>query len=122
MIKAILKKIFPARVLKDTFLILNKFRIKTFDRFFFPERIFQKKDYLIYEETNPFLGNNVFTKDFTEDIQRKLELWVDPAWCQEQYLLHYKGSAYIDPDYGWAITGRHELIFPSLGFSQGSLC
>jgi hypothetical protein len=118
MIKSTLKKIFPAKLLKDAFLAVNKLKIKTWDKIFFPEKVIDKKEFLIQQQKNPFLDCKVPIGHFESIIQKKLLLWRDPHWTQDQYLLHYKKEAYIEPDYGWAVTPNNELIYSSLGFSR----
>ena len=118
MIKFILKKIFPIKILKNAFLVFNKIKIKTLDKIFFPEKIIPKEKFLILEETNPFLDHQVPVNHLKGEVANKLHLWLDPAWTQDQYFLYYKDAAFIEPDYGWAITKDHYLIYPSLGFSR----
>ena len=118
MIKAILKRIFPIKILKNAFLIFNKIKIKTWDKLFFPEKFIPRENYLILEETNPFLNYQVPTGHLKQAVVDKLHLWLDPAWTQDQYLLYLKEAAFIEPAYGWAITTDHRLIYPSLGFSR----
>jgi hypothetical protein len=102
MIKSILKKIF----------------LKTWDKLFFPEKFIPRKDFLILEETNPFLNYQVPTHHLKQEVVNKLHLWLDPAWTQDQYFLYVRETGFIEPDYGWAITTDHRLIYPSLGFSR----
>ena len=118
MVKSILKKIFPIKILKNAFLVFNKIKIRTWDKLFFPEKFIPKEKFLIYEETNPFLNHRVPTHHLEQEAVEKLHLWLDPAWTQDQYFLYYKEVAFIEPDYGWAITSDHRLIYPSLGFSR----
>ena len=118
MIKSILKKIFPIKILKDAFLVFNKLKIKTWDRLFFPEKLIAKDQFLVLEETNPFLDHQVPTQSLSKETQAKLQLWLDPSWTQDQYFLFYKEPALIEPAYGWAITSTHQLIYASLGFAR----
>lgn len=117
MIKRILKKIIPIKILKSTFLILNGIKINTWDKFFFPEKRIPSNKFLIKEETNPFRVSQVPTKHFRNEIQEKLKLWLDPKWTQDQYFLYFEDKGWIDPLYGWAITESH-LLYASLGFSR----
>lgn len=118
MVKSFLKKIFPIKVLKNAFLIYNRVKAQTVDKFFFPEKRITKDDYLLYSETNPFLGNNVPVSHFSPKIRNLLDLWLDKTWTQDEYILQYKESGLLDPDYGWAMSLNHELVYPSLGFSR----
>jgi hypothetical protein len=118
MLKSILKKIIPVKLLRDAFLVFNKIKIKTLDKWFFPEQFIPKEKFYIHEETNPFLDSRVQTGGFSKKIQEKLALWKDHNWTQDQYLLHYKEPAYIEPRYGWATTSQQKLIYASLGFSR----
>lgn len=120
MVKAILKKIFPRIFLKELFLVFNKIKINTIDRILFPEKIIPDEKFLIKEESNPFLEKKVSISSFPVEAQKKLKLWIDPAWRQDQYFLHFKESALLEPYMGWAVTSRHQLIYPSLGFSRAS--
>jgi hypothetical protein len=118
MIKAILKKIIPVKIRKNAFLFFNVVKIKTVDKFFFREKRILPKEFLIWEEKNPFLECSVPTSHFPERIKEKLQLWTDPAWKQDKYFLYYKTTALIEPETGWAITSDHRLIYASLGFSR----
>lgn len=118
MIKSFLKQIFPIKVLKNAFLFYNRIKAKTVDRFFYPEKRITQNDFLFYGEKNPFLENNVPVSHFSQEIQQLLTLWLDKNWTQDEYILEFKESGLIDPDYGWAMTRNHELIYPSLGFSR----
>ncbi len=116
--KRILKKIFPTILLKDAFLIFNRIKIQTWDKIFFPEKIIPFDQFLINEEKNPFLENDIPIFHFPQEAQNKLAIWLDPNWKQDQYFLHYKESAFLEPRTGWAVTGANKLIYPSLGFSR----
>jgi len=118
MIKSISKKIFPRTLLKEVFLVLNKLKISTWDKFFFKERDIPKEQFLIYEELNPFMSYNVPTAHFSKEVQNKLRLWLDPDWHQDQYFLYLKESAFLEPFQGWAVTTSKQLIYYSLGFSR----
>ena len=118
MIKSILKKTFPIKILKNAFLVFNKIKIKTWDRLFFPEKLIAKNHFLILEQANPFLDHQVPTQSLSKETKAKLHLWVDPSWTQDQYFLFYKEPALIEPSCGWAITSTHHLIYASLGFAR----
>lgn len=118
MIKSILKGIFPRTFLKEVFLILNKLKINSWDKFFFPEKFIATEVFLAKEEINPFLSNKVITSGLSKEAQKKLGIWLDQEWNQDQYFLHYKDPAFLEPKSGWAITSDHRLIYPSLGFSR----
>ena len=120
MIKTILKTIFPRTIRKDIFLIYNKIKNKTWDKLFFPEKFINNTSFQTKEQTNPFLENKVPVAKYSQKIQSKLQIWLNSGWTQDQYLLHYKQAAYIEPRCGWAITANHCLIYPSLGFSKAS--
>lgn len=118
MVKSILKKIIPVKILKNAFLTINQIKIATLDKFLFPEQIILPQEFLVREEKNPFLELAIPTSQFEEKIRKKFLLWMDPSWKQDQYFLYYKNAALIDPETGWAITSDHCLIYASLGFSR----
>jgi hypothetical protein len=118
MIKSLLKIVFPRPVLKNAFLVLNKIKIRTIDRIFFPPLKLDPKDFMIYREVNPFLLMNVDQSTFSTDVRERLKIWTDPKWSQDEYLLVFAGGGYIDPSVGWAVTRDNKLVYPSLGFSH----
>ena len=118
MIKSILKRIFPITFLKKAFLVLNRLKIGTWDKVFFREKFIPNKEFLVYEEVNPFLAYKVAVDNLSQEIQNNLKLWLDPSWRLDQYILHFKESAFLEPHHGWAITLNNRLIYPSLGFSR----
>lgn len=112
----ILKSIFPVLYLKRVFLYYNKFKIKTWDRFFYPK--FLVKDYNEHKLKNPFLELEVNIDEFSEQVKDKLKIWRNTEWTQDQYLFFFKNPGFIDPKTGWALTDNCELIYPSLGFAS----
>jgi hypothetical protein len=118
MVKSIIKQIFPRPLLKQIFLVLNKAKIRTWDKVFFKENFITKEQFLINEESNLFLSYGVPIGKFSKEVQNKLQLWLNPGWCVDQYLLHFNESAFLEPRQGWAVTTSHRLVYNSLGFSR----
>lgn len=114
---SILKQIFPRIYLKRAFLIYNVCKINTWDRIFFKREGLENQSYH-FEEKNPFLELNIDVSKFDHSIRQKLEIWIDPDWKQDQYLLTYRKPGYLDPLTGWAISFTKRLIYPSLGFAS----
>lgn len=118
LIRPILKSIFPEIFLKKCFLVYNKIKTRSWDRAFFPEEPIQRESFAILEKTNPFLDKHISLDKFPQRVQKRLQLWTDPQWSQDQYLLHYRKEGFIEPGTGWALTSSKHLIYPSLGFSR----
>lgn len=118
--KSFLKKSFSHAFLKQSFLFYNHLKIKTWDKFFYPELSLQTHDFVVLKEKNPFLEVSVNTNQLPVEVQKGLRLWKDPNWMQDQYLLKYNKEAFIEPKVGWSFTPNRQLIYPSLGFSRAS--
>ncbi|HMG93395.1 MAG TPA: glycosyltransferase family 61 protein [Chryseolinea sp.] len=114
----ILKAIFPRVFLKNSFLTYNKLKIRTWDRVFFKAQSIGQHEFESFEEKNPFLELQIDIGSFPKLVQQGLKLWTDPNWKQDQYLIVYRGPAYIEPKVGWGVTQSRRLIYPSLGFSR----
>jgi hypothetical protein len=117
--KALLKKIFPILWLRNAALWVNTLKIKTLDRFLYAEYIPEAKEILLYEKKNPFLDANIDISMFTPDIREGFARWQDPAWTQDQYIVEIEDKPVsIDPQRGWGIVGKNQLIYFSLGFAH----
>ncbi len=116
--KVLLKKIFPILWLRNAALWVNTFKIKTLDRFLYAEYTPEPKEILLYEKKNPFLDANIDIGMFAPHIQEGFARWQDPTWTQDQYIVEIKDKPVsIDPQRGWGIAGKNQLIYFSLGFA-----
>lgn len=113
--KPLLKLIFPRLFLKRAFLVYNTMKAATWDRLFFRLQKLDERDYLLYRKTNPFRDLSIDTEKFDHRIKKKLAIWEDPQWFQEEYILDYKYPGLIEPRVGWALAPGNKLIGPSLG-------
>ncbi len=118
--KSILKLMFSRAVLKKAFLIYVTFKAKTWDKLVYSEEKIPAKDFQIYQWRNPFIEAEVDTSALDSDAQAKLSIWKDPDWKQDQYLLRYRKGGYIEPRFGWGLSLKNKLIYPSLGFSHAT--
>lgn len=117
--KALLKKIFPILWLRNTALWVNTLKIKTLDRFLYAEYIPEEKEILLHEEKNPFLEANIDISMFSPNIQAGFSRWQNPTWTQDQYIVEIKDKTVsIEPERGWGIVDKNQLIYFSLGFSR----
>lgn len=116
-VKKVLKLIMPIKFLKRTFLLYNRLKSKTIDLVLFPRKEISLDSFMIYEEKNPFLELGFEPEHFSPEVEKKLQLWFDPAWTQDQYILDYQEPGWIEPSVGWAMTLDNKLIYASLGFS-----
>jgi hypothetical protein len=116
-LRQIAKKLFPAVLLKEAFLVYNKIKISTLDKLLFPEYEIQPKEFLIYRKGHPFREAGV-TLDEMEDgeVKAYMKDWND--WTQEEFILLFEKPCVIEPDCGWAVVGRSSLIYYSLGVSR----
>ena len=89
------------------------------DKLLFPEWKVESSEFLICRTGFPFRENNVSTDDLPQggakDYMRK---WYD--WTQEEYILFFETPCVIEPDQGWAIVGRNNLLYYSLGLSRST--
>jgi len=115
MIKKILKILFPIVWLKKFYLFYNRIKIKTLDRIFFPEFIIKDAEFLIKRDIKVYDRLEINENVLDDDIRRGLQLW--HGWTQDEYLLHFRHKTLIEPDYGWAVSGK-KLVYSSLGFSR----
>jgi len=116
--KSVLKKILPRVLLKKLFLYYNTVRIKTIDRVLFPALEISDESFLVKHEKNPFLELKIPTERYADEVQRRLTIWTDPMWTQDEYLFLYNDNGYIEPAGGWGVSKNRQLIYPSLGFSR----
>ncbi len=116
--KRLLKALFPRMVLKRVFLYYNRIKDKTWDGVFYRRHVVPKNFFLDRQEKNPFLEVGIDTHSFGEEIHNKFNLWNDPSWMQDQYLVYYKRTGFIDPATGWGVSENKELIYSSLGFAN----
>jgi len=116
-LKAILKKFLPAPLLKKAFLIYNTVRIRTVDRLLFPEYHVPESKFLLYRKGYPFKEENITLDDLPAgEVKRYMEDWY--TWSQEEFILEFNQSCWIEPDCGWAIVSPHRLLYYSLGVSR----
>jgi hypothetical protein len=116
-LRQIAKKIFPAVLLKQAFLIYNKFRISTFDKILFPEHRIQAEEFLLYRKGYPFRETGISLDAMKEGrIKQYMQDWND--WTQEEFILLFETPCVIEPNYGWAVVGRSRLVYYSLGVSR----
>ena len=118
MIKSLLKAVFPHPLLKRAFLVANRIKINTIDRILFPPLAISTQEYLIYREVNPFLMLAIDQSVFSSEVRKRLDIWTNPNWTQDEYLLKFDRGGYLDPKVGWGVTRNRRLIYPSLGFSK----
>lgn len=117
-VKIILKGLFPILFLKRAFLLYNSIKANTVDRLLFPQKEINPSDFLVHDKKNPFLELALDLSRLDTTIRRKLEIWSNPSWVQDQYLLVYNEAGYIEPASGWGVSLNKQLIYPSLGFSS----
>lgn len=115
--KRLLKKMFPLVLLRQVQLELNKLRIKTIDKWRFPEQPFQPDDFVIRRDELPFQLYSIETIHLDARLRQQFE-HKNRSWTQDEYLLIYEQPCIIEPDYGWALSAENRLIYPSLGFSR----
>ena len=116
-VKNVLKKLLPLVLLRQVQLEVNKLRIKTVDRWRFPEQPFQQDDFIIRRHEYPFRIYSVETVHLEPRLRQQFEQ-DNRNWTQDEYLLIYKQPCIIEPRYGWALSPENKMIYPSLGFSQ----
>ena len=116
-IKRLLKKLFPLVLLRQIQLQLNKLRIKTIDKWRFPEQSFQPDAFVIRRDEFPFQFYSVETAHLDFRLRQQFEQ-DNHHWTQDEYLLIYERPCIIEPCYGWALSSENKLIYPSLGFSR----
>ncbi|SDY11203.1 glycosyltransferase family 61 protein [Hymenobacter psychrophilus] len=115
-VKELLKKAFPLVLLRNVQLEVNKLRIKTIDKWLFPEQPFQQKDFTIRHDAYPFRLHPVPASHLDERLQQQIA--DNYNWTQDEYLLIYEDPCIIEPQFGWALSQQNKLIYPSLGFSR----
>ena len=116
-IKNILKGLFPLVLLRKVQLEVNKLRIKTIDKWRFPEQSFQPDAFVIRRDEFPFQFYSVETAHLDFRLRQQFEQ-DNHHWTQDEYLLIYERPCIIEPCYGWALSSENKLIYPSLGFSR----
>lgn len=117
MIKQILKRIVPIALLKQGFLVYNKIRIRTIDKFLYPEYKVPRQAFTIYREDFPFRVNRTDISLLSHRAEYPyMKAWMD--WTLDEYLLEFKTDCWIEPKYGWAIVPPNKLIYESLAFSR----
>ncbi len=116
-LKKILKAVFPVVLLKQLFLIYNKFRISTIDKVLFPEYYVAKEEFQLYRLGYPFRENDIDVSDISDEtVCSYMNKWYD--WTQEEFILKFNITCLIEPDHGWAIVDRRRLLYFSLGISR----
>ena len=115
-IKNLLKKVFPPVLLTRMHLDYNRFRINTFDKLIFPEKLFKDGDFVTRRDDYPFRSVQVRKEHLEKHLRHQILEW--EKWMQDEYLLIYNQPCIIEPHAGWALTAENQLIYPSLGFSR----
>lgn len=112
-----LKKLLPLALLRQLQLEVNKLRIRTIDKWRFPEQPFKQKDFVVRRDEYPFRVFPVKTSHLESRLRQQFEHdnW---NWTQDEYLLIYEKPCIIEPRHGWALSPENKLIYPSLGFSR----
>jgi len=114
----ILKSLLPRALRKRLFLSYNRLKKHTWDRLFFPEYKLRPDDFQLYEKKNPFLEQNTPVSHLPEEVRQRLEIWQNPGWTQDQFILEFGRPGFIEPRAGWGIVDHHRLIYPSLGLAS----
>ena len=96
---------------------MNKLRIKTIDKWRFPEQLFKADDFFIQRDEFPFQLYSIETVHLDSRLRYQFE-YENRNWTQDEYLLIYEQPCIIEPRYGWALSADNRLIYPSLGFSR----
>ena len=116
-LKTILKKNFPAPLLKKAFLIYNTIRIRTIDRILFPEYRIGQQQFLLYRQGYPFREGHINLDDLPAGrVKDYMNDWYN--WTQEEFILEFNQVCWIEPRQGWAIIPPHKLLYYSLGISR----
>lgn len=115
--KKLLKKLFPLVLLRQIQLEVNKVRIKTLDKWLFPEQPFDQADFIIRRDEYPFRKYTIESAHLDARLRNQFTQ-ENHDWTQDEYLLVYEKPCIIEPRYGWAISPANKLIYPSLGFSR----
>ena len=116
-IKSVLKLFFPIVLLRRVQLEINKLRIKTIDKYRFPEQSFQQEEFVIRRDEYPFRIYSVISEHLEPRLRWQFEQ-DNQNWTQNEYLIIYDKPCIIEPRYGWAISLENKLIYPSLGYSR----
>jgi hypothetical protein len=117
LLKSILKKLLPAPLLKQAFLVYNTIRIRTIDRLLFPEYKVPEDKFLLYRRGYPFKEEHIKIDDLPDgEVKNYMEDWY--KWTQEEFILEFNQPCIIEPDHGWAIVPRNKLLYYSLGVSR----
>ena len=117
MIRRILKRLFPARLLKDAFLIYNKLKILTIDKILFREYTIRPDQFHVCRQGYPFRECAISLDDLPEDEGKNYMLsWFD--WTQEEFILSLNVPLWIEPEHGWGIVAPNKLVYYSLGVSR----
>lgn len=115
--KILAVSLLPRVLLRQVQLEINKLRIKTIDKWRFPEQALQPGDFVIRRDELPFQYYQVKTAHLDARLRQQFE-HENRNWTQDEYLLVYEQPCIIEPNYGWALSAENRLIYPSLGFSR----
>ena len=116
--KNFLKKVFPLVFLRNIAVKVNVLKTKTIDKFLFPEEEVENGRFLLKRELNPFAALNINLNALPANLKQDFSIWNNPDWTQDEYILHYKSKVILEPQYGWALSEKERLVYPSLGFSR----
>ena len=61
---------------------------------------------------------NINSPCVVSDVDRGFDLWRDPKWTQDEYIIQHRDPLVLEPRSGWAITTDGSLIPHSLGFGH----
>ena len=116
-VKELLKKLFPLALLRQVQLEVNKLRLQTIDKIRFPEEPFAQADFVVRRDEYPFRLFPIASAHLDSRLRQQFEK-DNYDWAQDEYLLIYNKPCLIEPRYGWALSTKNRLIYPSLGFSR----
>ncbi|MEO5976543.1 MAG: glycosyltransferase family 61 protein [Chryseolinea sp.] len=102
--------------MKDCFLVYNKLKIRTYDKFAYSEVILKQEDFLTREKSFPFSEKEHNFNDLKNaDEHPFLTSWY--LWSEENYILRFNNCT-LEPEHGWGLSGANSLLYWSLPFSK----
>lgn len=106
----------PVTLRKQLFLMYNKTRIATIDKFLFPEFPIPESSFFLYKKVCPLKDFGIRLDDGNDPVINKyLSYWNN--WTEEEYIYVHKSGGLIEPS-GWHITKDGKLNYYSLGLSR----
>ena len=108
---------FPIPFLKKVFLIWNKIKIETIDKLLYKEYKINADQFLLYRQGFPYREANISIDAMAEGREKDfMRSW--STWTQEEFILVFSSTCWIEPDYGWAVVKPNKLIYYSFGVSR----